>query len=728
MNANRRLKKLMFLFVGLLGLGVCCGLIGDFGVVVNAGVGGMVINYDFETGVASDWYPRGDGVKIRTVKGVAHSGDYSLLTTGRSKPWNGPSVNIQGKVDEGAKYVISAWVKIASDRQQEELIMTIEKNKGNDTSWDRVAGPVKVNKGEWVKLTGEYLIPEGYERLTLYIESPGETVEYYIDDVTVVEIEPETKKIEEEIPSLSKMYEGFFTVGAAIEPYQLKGEHERLLIKHFNSLTAENVMKPQSLQPQEGVFNFEPADKIVDFAMEHGMQVRGHTLLWHNQVPEWMFVDDGGKPASRELLLQRLKKHIQTVVGRYKGRVYAWDVVNEVIDPGSSETDGLRKSKWLRIIGEDYIAKAFEYAHEADPQAKLFINDYNTYQPAKRELIYNLVKKLKEQGVPVHGVGMQMHVNINYPSIVVIEEAIKKFASLGVEIHITELDMSVYEDDSQSYEKAPEKLLIKQGYRYKDLFELFKEYSKSITSVTFWGMADDHTWLTNFPVQRNNWPLLFDQRLKAKYAFWGLVDPAKLPPYVESATEKTPAKTTYAVKGAPQIDGIMDEIWEKANIIKTGVWVLNNTGATAKVRTMWDENHLYIFAEVTDKVLSKASANTWEQDSVEIFIDENNHKTTYYEADDSQYRVNYDNEQSFDPNPVREGFVTATRMTDQGYVVEAAIEFITIKAEAGQKIGFDFQVNDDQGAGKRASIVKWNDPTDNSYKDTSGIGVLVFAE
>lgn len=688
-----------------------------------------VLNSDFENGKLENWTPRGDA-NLKVVSTEAHQGDYSLLTTGRTSDWNGPSIKIQDLLTEGKKYDIKAWVKLPAGQPEDELIMTIEKNNGKSSSWDRVAGPVTVSSDKWVELKGEYTIPGGFERCTLYIESPNETLEYYIDDVSITPAGVVKKEIQEDLQSVAELYKGDFLIGVAVEPYQLSGEHAKLLKKQYNCLTAENVMKPQSLQPKEGKFTFQEADRIIDFAERNGLQVRGHTLLWHQQSPDWFFEDSREGKVSRIKLLRRLKRHIQTVIGRYKGKIYAWDVVNEVIDPSSRETNGLRNNKWYQFLGEDYIAKAFEYAREADPDVKLFINDYSlASDPGKRDLMYNLVKRLKEKDVPIDGIGMQMHINVYEPRIVDVEKAIKMFASLGVEVQITELDMSFYEKRSQSYDEAPEDLLIKQGHRYKELFELFKKYSDVITSVTFWGMADDHTWLLTWPVQRNNWPLLFDENLKAKYAYWGLVDPGKLPVMInKTEVQKGTIKITKAVKGTPVIDAEYDEIWNSADVILTDVWVEGDTGATAKIRTIWDENHLYVYADVTDPLLSKENNNTWEQDSIEIFIDENNNKSLVYEDEDSQYRVNFANEQSFDPNPVCSGFVTATRKTDKGYIVEAAIEFLTIKAKAGDSIGFDLQVNDDQGAGSRASISIWNDPSGNSWKDTSGFGNLIFVE
>ncbi|MGO4545430.1 endo-1,4-beta-xylanase [Paenibacillus sp. 2TAB23] len=327
-----------------------------------------------------------------------------------------------------------------------------------------------------------------------------------------------------------KLHEAFsdqFLIGAAVNSKTLKTQRE-LLIHHFNSLTAENEMKFERLHPAEDLYTFEEADRLVAFAKENSMGVRGHTLVWHNQTPNWMFEDASGRAVNRETLLSRMKNHIETVVSRYKGTIYGWDVVNEAVADSGDEL--LRSSKWLDIAGEDFIAKAFEYAHAADPAAILFYNDYNESVPGKREKIYTLVKSLKEIDVPIHGIGLQAHWNLEHPSIDDIRQAIERYASLGMMLHITELDVSVFDHkDRRTNLLAPtEEMMERQAERYRQFFELFRAYSEHITSVTFWGAADDYTWLDNFPVYgRKNWPFLFDQNRMPKKAFWDVVKFAK---------------------------------------------------------------------------------------------------------------------------------------------------------------------------------------------------------
>ncbi|WP_416151386.1 endo-1,4-beta-xylanase [Salipaludibacillus sp. HK11] len=327
-----------------------------------------------------------------------------------------------------------------------------------------------------------------------------------------------------EIPSLWSVYQNHFPIGAAVNDISIRSDKE-LLVKHFNSLTSENDMKPVSLQPVEGVFTFEKADKMFAFADKNNMKVRGHTLIWHNQTPDWFFEDERGAQVSKEKLLSRMESHISTVVKRYKGRIYSWDVVNEAIS--DDENEFLRKSKWFEILGEDFIAKAFEFAHKADPEASLFYNDYNECHPEKLEKIYRLVKSLVDKGVPIHGVGLQAHWNLFKPTIEDIRIALERYASLGLQIQITEMDVSVFdwEDRRTDLKEPTEQMLEMQEQRYEEFFDLLKEYRDVITSVTFWGVSDKYTWLSDFPVPgRKNWPFVFDDNHEVKNSFWKIVN------------------------------------------------------------------------------------------------------------------------------------------------------------------------------------------------------------
>ena len=284
------------------------------------------------------------------------------------------------------------------------------------------------------------------------------------------------------------------------------------------------------IHPEENRYNWKDADSIVAFAQAHGLKVRGHNLCWHEQTPKWLFRDSTGNMVTKEVLLKRLRDHITTVVNRYKGKIYAWDVVNEAVDDDS--TKFLRNSLWYQICGEDFIAKAFEYAHEADPNAKLFYNDYNTERPEKRERVYRLLKKLVDAKVPINAVGIQAHWSVYEPQPEELIATIKKFASLGLKVQVTELDISIYPceknrramqaGESDAYTAGSEK---KQSDKYAQVFKIFREYRNVITGVTFWNISDKHTWLDGYPVPgRKNYPLLFDQNLQPKKAYWKVVD------------------------------------------------------------------------------------------------------------------------------------------------------------------------------------------------------------
>lgn len=330
---------------------------------------------------------------------------------------------------------------------------------------------------------------------------------------------------------LKDYYKKYFPIGVAVSPHDIGDQKSAtFIVKNFNSLTPENAMKMGPIHPEENRYNWRDADSIVAFAQAHHLKVRGHNLCWHEQTPRWFFYDVQGKLVSREVLLQRLKDHIFTVVNRYKGKIYAWDVVNEAIDDDSNKF--LRNSLWYQIAGEDFIAKAFEYAHEADPNAVLFYNDYNTERPEKRERVYNLLKKMVDAKVPINAVGLQAHWSIFEPSQKDLIKTIERFSSLGLKVQITELDMSIYPWEKNARAMHPGEsdtytadLEQKQADQYAMVFKTFRKYKSVITGVTFWNVSDRRTWLDEYPVKgRKNYPLLFDQNFKPKKAYQSVID------------------------------------------------------------------------------------------------------------------------------------------------------------------------------------------------------------
>lgn len=321
--------------------------------------------------------------------------------------------------------------------------------------------------------------------------------------------------------SLATAYGARLKIGAAVEPEQLADADGALLARQFSSLVAENAMKPLRIHPQEDRYVFGPADALVAFAEQHGLAVRGHTLLWGSHTPDWFWQGADGQPATREQVLQRLKQHIATVVGHYRGRVYAWDVVNEAIDPNQSSC--LRDDRWMQVIGPDYLAVAFRAAHAADPQARLFINDFNTQEPAKRDCLARVVKGLLAEGVPVQGIGHQTHISIYWPSLAAIDQSLTTFARLGLENQITELDMSLYQHHDYQPQQPLAQRLNLQAERYRDLMALVLAHPE-VTAVTWWGVADDHSWLNHQPgAPGDDQPLLFDRQQRPKPAYWAVL-------------------------------------------------------------------------------------------------------------------------------------------------------------------------------------------------------------
>lgn len=326
-----------------------------------------------------------------------------------------------------------------------------------------------------------------------------------------------------------------FLVGAAVRPDQLaRPESAKLIAEQFNCLTAENVFKPQSIQPRKGEFNFADADKIADFAAKHNMALIGHTLCWHNQTGRWMFEDAQGKPLPREEGLANLKAHIFAVAGHFKGKVKGWDVVNEAIDDGGPY---LRDTPARKSIGDDYIIQAFKFAHEADPNAELYYNDYNIERDYKNAKTVRLLNELKAAGVRIDGVGVQAHWGIAWPDNAELERGLKALAATGLKLHFTELDVDVLPRKGESanitdvqksagstaenpYVKGlPDEMQKKLADRYAELFRLIMKHGSQVERITFWGVDDGSSWLNGFPIRgRTNYPLLFDRQFKPKPA------------------------------------------------------------------------------------------------------------------------------------------------------------------------------------------------------------------
>lgn len=674
------------------------------------------------------------GTETLTVTDEANhteNGSKSLKVEGRTVTWHGPSLRVEQFVDKGYEYNVSAWVKLI-EPSSSQLQLSTQVGNGGSANYVSLSAKTISTADGWVLFEGSYRYNSvGDEYLTIYVESASHaTASFYIDDITFTRTSAGTIDIQKDIKPVKDVYKDDFLIGNAISAEDLEGIRLDLLKMHHNVQTTGNAMKPDALQPTKGNFTFEGADKIVDKVLAEGMQMHGHVLVWHQQSPDWMNTKidaSGNKVAlSREEALTNLRTHIRTVMEHFGDRVISWDVVNEgMIDNPPNPSDweaSLRKSQWYEAIGPDYIEQAFLAAREVldeNPEwdIVLYYNDYNDDNQAKATAIYNMVKDINERYAKknpgkllIDGVGMQGHYNINTnPENVRL--SLERFITLGTEISITELDIQA----GTNFELT-DKLATQQAYLYAELFKLFKEHKEHIARVTFWGLDDNTSW------RASSNPLIFDKNLQAKQAYYAVIDPVSF--IAENQPETLDANKGQAAFGTPAIDGKVDAIWSKTAELPVNRYQLAWQGATGIAKALWDNENLYVLVQVSDDQLNKANENSWEQDSVEVFLDQNNARTTFYQADDGQFRVNFENATSFNPGAV-EGFESAVVVNGTSYTVEIKVPFTAIKPAANTTVGFDVQINDAKD-GTRQSVATWNDPTGTSYMDTSVFGLLTL--
>lgn len=675
------------------------------------------------------------GSETLTVTNEANhteGGAYALKVEGRTSTWHGPSLRVEKYVDKGREYKISAWVKLIEPASS-QLQLSTQVGSGSGANYVALAPKTISADDGWVLFEGTYRYNSvGGEYLTIYVESSNNaSASFYIDDIQLVSTGSDPTDIQRDLTPVKEAYRDDFLIGGAISAEDLEGVRLELLKMHHNVATAGNAMKPDALQREQGKFTFDAADAMVDKILAEGMKMHGHVLVWHQQSPAWMntTIGEGGQtvPLGREEALRNLRTHIKTVVEHFGDRVISWDVVNEAMSdnpPNPADWEGsLRKSPWYQAIGPDYLEQAFLAAREVldehpDWDIKLYYNDYNEDNRNKAQAIYHMVKEINERYAAAHngrllidGIGMQGHYNVNTnPENVRL--SLEQFISLGVEVSITELDIQAGSDY-----RLPENLAKAQGYLYAQLMNLFKTHAAQISRVTFWGLDDGTSW------RASSNPLLFDKNQQAKPAYYGVIDPAK---YIREYEPELPdSRRSTAAFATPVIDGTVDPVWSLAPALPVDRYQLAWQGATGTAKALWDERNLYVLVEVSDAQLDKSSANVWEQDSVEIFLDENNAKTSFYQNDDGQFRVNFDNESSFSPESRADGFVSAARVSGTNYTVEVKIPFKTITPNNDKGIGLDVQINDAKD-GARQSVATWNDTTGNAYQDTSVFGVVTL--
>jgi endo-1,4-beta-xylanase len=499
------MKKLLLL-IGLMGLASWANAAG--------------LNYDFEGG-ADDWFGRGEA-KVSLSTDQKHGGEQSLFVSDRSASWHGAAMS-SDYIQEGKKYKFSVYVFVT---QNANMNLSLQYSENGNDSYPCV-DQKEVYAYSWTELSGEIILPEGATNIQPYLQSNNETLSFYLDDFTCEEIVEELVE-HPEIP-LQNYFATYFKIGTATTQGELTPQNNKnLILHHFNSVTPGNEMKPDCLLDQQA--SIENGDEtnpqvkmpgstraVLKFCEENKLPIRGHVFVWHSQTPDWFFNEGfqtNGATVSKEVMDQRMENYIKNVVTLVTTEfpnldIYAWDVVNEAFldngslrQPGSNYvTDGT--SRWMEIYGDDsFIFKAFTYARKYAPRrCMLYYNDYNEYIDSKRDAIYNLVKRLYAQGL-CDGVGMQSHLSTSYPSVQLYRSAIEKYATIGCDIQVTELDITLaYGADFN-----------KQAQMYRDLFDIYREYSDFISLVAFWGTNDETSW------RASGKPLIFSEyRPKVAY-------------------------------------------------------------------------------------------------------------------------------------------------------------------------------------------------------------------
>jgi len=533
------------------------------------------ISTDFEDGGLDGWSDRlggpTGGATVANSMVAAHMGTHSLLTTGRTHNVDGPQINVSNKMYNGSQYSLSAWVRLVPTDNSDHIInMSLQATLNGNMSFPSITGYPGMHvpaDGQWHQISvPRFNMSNAYDPGAAFVyfqtvpPSGNDFVDFYIDDFQVTYIPPPV--VQTNLPSIFQTLSTYFPVGAEVDSVDLTGPHAQLLTMHFDSLVSGNDMKWSSVENTKGSFNYTNADNEVGLAVCNGMRIRGHNLVWSNgsQTPPYAFGDGTNSAANQAVVTANIQEHIQNEVQHFGAKVDTWDVVNEPLDP--SQTDCLQHGPFYKVLGKSYIDIALQAARQAAPKAKLFINDYSTADPNRLACLMQVVSDLRSRRIPIDGVGHEMHNAINYPSPSAMQNAIETMWENfpGLIQEVTELDMSVYNagDNKSDYgSKIPPGVLAEQGWLYKLYFDNFRELQGKLNRVTFWGMADDDTWLDSFPIVRTDYPLPFDLKLQAKPAYWGIVDKTQLPGYgmkfsatVTPGTQDTRTVTITATNGS----------------------------------------------------------------------------------------------------------------------------------------------------------------------------------
>ncbi|MDR1688641.1 MAG: endo-1,4-beta-xylanase [Clostridiales bacterium] len=644
--------------------------------------------------------PRGASTDSITLEQF-HEGDFggmaSLKITGRTEAWEGTELDITGLVQDNSAYTFSVWCRVPDGQGATVLQLSTEVNYSNGAEplYKQLYGDGSqkmVTSNKWIQLEGYYPYQgTNFERVTLYIESIGsETAEFYIDDAIVTKTEGVA--FVQDIPGLKDIYADYFIIGAAGGPEDFNaGMHTDFMLRHFNAMTGGNLMKPDALQGQKGEFTFNNADRFADYIEENNMTFIGHTLAWHNQSPEWMNKAGMG----RDEAIVNLTTHVKTVVEHFKGRVYAWDVVNEAFQDGvrfsGKWQDSLRKSPWYNAIGDDYLEIALKAAREADPDVLLIINDYNLDYPEKAKAIAAMYKDFKERGVPIDMIGMQGHYNMR-TSAVNVENSIKMFVEAGAKICVTEFDLTV-----ESANGNEELTLLEeqaQAVKYGQIFDVYKRYAEHIDRVTIWGFKDDTSW------RAERFPLPFDKNYQAKLAYYAMAEPEKhLNASVFNETLQNKTLTASPAAAAITAADLAD--------VKTYVTAWE-TGATGKASVRYNDTELLVSVEVSDASLELPNGGG----TVDVYVQSE-------EAEPRQFTASYGEEVS------GEGYTAEVQDIGSGYRAEFVIPFESGILKSGAVLKMEFQITD-IADGTVRNIAKWTGTGGDAMDDTDSWGIVTL--
>ena len=502
------------------------------------------ISSTFEDDTTDGWGSRSGSSTVAASTAAAHSGTHSLLTTGRTANWDGPSISVSDKMYVGSTYNVSVWVRLVpTDGSSHVINMSLQTTLSGTASYPGVSGYPGITvpaDGAWHQISVQnYTMSSPYDtgQASLYLQtvpaSGNDLVSFYIDDFQLSYVPPAS--IQTGIPSIFQTLSSYFPIGAAVDQTDLSGAHGQLLTKHFDSMTPGNELKWSSVEASLGSYTYGNGDNLVNEAVCANMKVRGQNLVWATgaQTPAYATGDGTNSAANQATVISNIQEHIQSEVQHFGSKVYAWDVINEPIDP--NQPDCLEHGPFYQVLGKSYIDVALQAARQYAPTGTLlFINEYSTADPNRLACLVTVFQDLKNRGIPIDGIGHEMHSAINYPSVSAVVNSIDTMAAAfpGIVQQITEMDISVYNagDTTSNYGNSiPPSVLAEEGWLYSQYFDAFRQLSGKISAVTIWGMADDDTWLDSFPVTRTDYPLPFDMNLQAKPAYWGIVDPTQLP-------------------------------------------------------------------------------------------------------------------------------------------------------------------------------------------------------